>query len=261
MLLAVSPAHAQVAAGYSEYYIPGDETNMRLVFDSLGTAGTDSPDMHAVITVTAWSANTTVYYDHWEDGYDFDPANPGTADETYTLSTGVPLVFESANIGDPRTSSTTCERTATERLITAGTTTCYDGGDRIYVAGGVVTVTRAGWIEDAGRRPTRRRRGRSTRSSRSSRPTSCPSARTWRLKSYLDFRRVSVLVQATADDTTFTVDLDGNGTCGPARHEPRRRRSDVDHASRCSAARPSSSTDASACRGRPGPTRHHQQQP
>ena len=30
------------------------------------------------------------------------------------------------------------------------TTTCYDGGDRIYVAGGVVTVTRVGWIEGVG---------------------------------------------------------------------------------------------------------------
>ena len=32
--------------------------------------------MHAVITVTAWSDNTTVYYDHWETGTNFDPANP-----------------------------------------------------------------------------------------------------------------------------------------------------------------------------------------
>ena len=133
-LLAVPPAHAQVAAGYSEYYIPGDETNMRLVFNTLDAAGTNY-GMHAVIAVTAWSANTTVYYDHWEDGYDFDPANPGTADETVILAnTGDQRIFESANIPtNPR-----------------GTATYYDGGDRIYVAGGVVTVTRASWIEAVG---------------------------------------------------------------------------------------------------------------
>ncbi len=56
---------------------------------------------------------------------------------------------------------------------------------------------------------TSRRRGRSTPSSRSSRPTSCRSARTC---GFADFNRVFVLVQATADNTTFTVDLDGDGT-------------------------------------------------
>ncbi len=117
---------------------------------------------HAVISVTAWSDNTTVYYDHWENGYGFDPTNPGTADETFILvNTGDQRVFESANIPtNPRR-----------------TTTCYDGGDRIYVAGGVVTVTRVGWIE-AGGVGASRRHGRSTRSSRSSRPTSFRSART-----------------------------------------------------------------------------------
>ena len=56
--------------------------------------------MHAVIAVTAWSANTTVYYDHWEDGYDFDPANPeATADETVVLAnTGDQRIFESSTI-------------------------------------------------------------------------------------------------------------------------------------------------------------------
>jgi len=54
-------------------------------------------DRHALGTsVVAWSANTTVYYDHWENGYNFDPNNPAaTADETYTLATpGTIKVFD-----------------------------------------------------------------------------------------------------------------------------------------------------------------------
>ena len=59
-------------------------------------------------------------------------------------------MLESANIAIPRTSSTTCDTYRNGTLIAAGTTTCYDGGDRIYVAGGAVTVTRAAWIEEQG---------------------------------------------------------------------------------------------------------------
>ena len=96
------------------------------------TAGTNY-GTHAVIAVTAWSANTTVYYDHWEDGYDFDPANPGTADETVIL------------VEHRRPAGLRVRQHPDDTR--RGTTTCYDGGDRIYVAGGVVTVTRASWIE------------------------------------------------------------------------------------------------------------------
>ena len=177
LLLAAAPAMGQVAAGYSEYYIPGSENTVSAVLRSLGPAPT-SPNTHVVVSVTAWSPSTTLYVDHWEDGYDFDPANPTTADETYTLTTGAPLVFESANVVIPRTASTTCNTYRNGTLITTGATTCYDGGDRIYVAGG---RSRSPARPGSSRRapPSRRPPGRSTRSSPSSRPTSSPSARTW----------------------------------------------------------------------------------
>ena len=157
VLLAASPAMAQVAAGYSEYYIPGDEDTMRLVLCAQGaTACVATAHTRAGISVTAWSDNTTLYYDHWEDGFDFDPANPATADETFTLATaGNRLVLEGRNINIPRTTrrrppTSTCDNYRNNVLVAAATTRCYDGRDRLYVAGGVVTVTRVGWIEERG---------------------------------------------------------------------------------------------------------------
>jgi uncharacterized repeat protein (TIGR01451 family) len=191
VLLAASPALAQSIAGYSEYFIPADETNMWYVFDNLDNA-TTTP-MHSVIAVTAWSANTTVYYDHWENGYNFDPNNPATADETVILATaGAQRVFESANIPTaPR-----------------GTATFYDGGDRIYVAGGTVTVTRASWIESV---------GAGNQSAAWEIYPVKPQLTTYVLPfgenlGFAPFTRVYVLIQATTNNTTFTVDLNGDGT-------------------------------------------------
>ncbi len=195
LLSFVSSASAQVAAGYSEYFIPGNETQMRYVFNNLDGAGANY-GMHSVITVTAWSANTTVYYDHWEDGYDFDPANPATADETVVLlNTGDQRVFQSANIPtNPR-----------------GTATYYDGGDRIYVAGGTVTVTRASWIEAV---------GVGNQAAAWEIYPIKPQLTTYVMPigenlGFADFERVYALIQATADGTIVTVDLDGNGTADP----------------------------------------------
>lgn len=138
MLIASSslPAHAQNSAGYSEYYIPGSEQQLWDIFVNLDNDPVlvSGSGMHAVIAVTASLDGTTVYYDHWEDGYDFDPNTPGTADETYTINAGEVQEFESSNIPvNPR-----------------GTSVFYDGTDRIYVAGGPVTVTRASWPESIG---------------------------------------------------------------------------------------------------------------
>ena len=214
LFLSAAISHAAAPAGYSEYYIPGDETNMSAVLSALGPALPASPNMHALITVSTWSDNTTIYYDHWEhckgipvgspgclNGYNFDPANPAaTADETYTLATaGSNRTFESANIPIPRP-----------------TATFYDGKDRIYIAGGAATVTRASWLEE---------RGAGVQAVGWEIYPVKPQLTTYVLPfgedlalaptNYLDFLRVYVLIQATANNTTFTVDLNGDGTPDP----------------------------------------------
>src|SRR3990172_1764544 len=104
LFLSVAPqgsAQAQASAGYSEFYIPGATQQMWDIFENLH----NNPDlveasgMHNVTAVTATLDSTTVYYDHWEDGYDFDPADPvATADESYVLNSGGVREFESSNI-------------------------------------------------------------------------------------------------------------------------------------------------------------------
>ncbi len=200
MFLGGTPVFAAVSSGYSEYIVPGDEEIVHAILDELGDGDQTSPnaDTHSYIAVTVWSDNTTIYYDHWEDGYDFDRDDPSTADETYTLANrGESQIFEGTNIPtDPR-----------------GTATYYDGRDRIFVAGGAVTVSRSAWTESAGTLlalawevyPIR------------------PQLITYILPfgenladpagdDLQDFERVYALVQATADNTVVTIDFDGDGT-------------------------------------------------
>ncbi len=188
-------AHAAAPAGYTKYYIPGDEDEMYRIFSQFGATGTA---MHTIITITAWADNTTVYYDHWEDGYDFDPDNPLTADETVVLASSGDFHTFSDPGGVP--------------IPLTGAGPYYDGRDIIYVAGGATTVSRTSWIESVG-------------------PTQSIAWEVYPVKPQLtayilpfgedlssapknltDFSRVFVLIQATGNGTIVTVDLDGDGT-------------------------------------------------
>jgi uncharacterized repeat protein (TIGR01451 family) len=210
-------AFGSASAGYSEFYIPGDEAFMMQVLDDVG--GNDQTGtfgyMHSVITVTVWTDNTTLYYDHWENGYGFDPADPGnTADETYSLpNSGDMKTFESDDIPTYNRFSVTPDiykRNPVDTDPSPITSPApynnyfYDGRDRIYVAGGAATVSRAGWTESAGTLlavaweiyPVR------------------PQLTTYILPfgedlapNYDDFDRVYTLIQATGDDTVIHVDL------------------------------------------------------
>ena len=208
LLLSAGAAFGQAAAGYSEYFLPGDEEKMYFIFNDLDV-NAGATGMHSVTSVVAWSANTTIYYDHWENGYNFDPNNPAaTADETYTLANaGSIRLFESTNVPNIRNAASTC----------AGQTNpgnrCYDGGDRIYVAGGPVTVTRAVWMEA---------RGAGNQGDAWEIYPVKPQLTTYVLAFgednfatsnafFTGFERVYALIQATDDNTTVTVDLNNDG--------------------------------------------------
>jgi uncharacterized repeat protein (TIGR01451 family) len=200
LLLAASTARGQAVAGYSEYFIPGDEDTIGAVLCSLGTTACPAGYLtHAAISMAGWTNATSIYYDHWEDGYDFDPENPATADEITTVNAGGFRVFETANIALPTTTQPTCSP--------AGTCN-YDGRDHIYVAGGAVTVSRISWIEERG---------------------VGLQGMAWeiypvkpQLTHYIvpfgetsgwdGFQRISTLIQATRDATTITIDINGDGT-------------------------------------------------
>jgi uncharacterized repeat protein (TIGR01451 family) len=201
LMLVLSPqvVRGGLTAGYSEYYIPGGTDQLWGIFQDLDN---DPPlvqgdGLHSVIAVTAYSDNTTIYYDHWEDGYDFDPANPvATADEIRYSDEGVVQEFESSNVPVPR-----------------GTTEVhYDGRDRIYVAGGPVSVTRASWPESIGTvfalawevYPVKPFLMSYTIPVGEDLFTGTPAH-----SAYRDFERVYVIVQSTSDGTTVVIDDPG----------------------------------------------------
>jgi uncharacterized repeat protein (TIGR01451 family) len=115
-------------AGYQEFFLPHvDNYDVFYAVDS--NIGTSNKNMHYVVGVTAAADNTVVYYDHWENGL----SSGTTADETVSLNKGQVYKFESSNIPSPR-----------------GTSTRYDGGDRIYVSGSLLQLVVSAWSESVG---------------------------------------------------------------------------------------------------------------
>ncbi|MBI9084248.1 MAG: DUF11 domain-containing protein [Desulfobacterales bacterium] len=198
IFMSAGVVHAAVFGGYSEYYIPGREEQMWHVFNDIArrAGGTinSGPGMHSVISITSPGEGSTVYYDHWEDGYEFDPADPeNTYDEKHVLAAGEVLRRESSNIPVPN----------------RGTNTYYDGGDRLYVAGTSAAVSRTSWTEDQG----------------------TILAISWELLpvkpfltdytipvgenlagQYEDFERVYVIVQSVSDNNVVQIDNGGDGS-------------------------------------------------
>jgi len=186
-------AFASAPSGYSEYYIPGGELQLREIFRDLDNdPSLAASAMHCVIGVTASADNTTIYYDHWEDGYDLDLNDPSTADETFTLNRGQVQRFESANIPVPRTGTPP--------------PTYYDGQDRLYAAGGSVTVTRSSWPEVTGTVFALSWEIYPTKPFLTDYTIPVGQNLASAPKLYDDFARVYVIVQATADGTTVEID-------------------------------------------------------
>ncbi len=194
---------AEVPAGQSEYFIPGFSQDLRTILVDIDNDPVITNTMHNVITVSVGGDNTTVYYDHWEDGY-------GTLatgyNERYTANKGDILTFESSAIpSNPRGGSLdSCPGSVFPAGGSPGgqSNYCYDGRDRIYTVGGAVSVAQAFW------------------------PTSSGTvfANAWEIypvkpyetsyvipvgedlyPAYADFEQVFVLAQATENGTTINI--------------------------------------------------------
>jgi uncharacterized repeat protein (TIGR01451 family) len=89
-----------------------------------------SNTLTSIVSLVASSNGTVYYYDHWEDGYDADPLQPGPTTEVGRLDAGGVRTFKS-DID-----------TATPLW---GTVLQYDGRDRLTIAGEVAAVIRAAY--------------------------------------------------------------------------------------------------------------------
>ena len=124
---------AALPAGFQEFFTPMPADLTQDIFVNIDNDPAVSNGMHYVVGVTASADNTMLYYDHWEDGYEY-PGSPGYPDEQVALSKGQVYKFESSNIpSSPR-----------------GTAQYYDGGDRIFVSGSLLQLVVSTWPESPG---------------------------------------------------------------------------------------------------------------
>ncbi|MEM8930060.1 MAG: SdrD B-like domain-containing protein, partial [Acidobacteriota bacterium] len=119
-----NPAAAQLR---QIFFVPLDETHVRDVAFAINATAGDVT--HTVISLSATADGTTVFYDHWEDGYEDDLENPvQPTTETFMLDAGDFIALEDDIDLAPRDTA----------IIE------YDGRDKIGTTE-QIAVTRAGW--------------------------------------------------------------------------------------------------------------------
>ncbi|CAK8722576.1 hypothetical protein GKODMF_14150 [Candidatus Electrothrix gigas] len=227
--------HAAAISGYWEYFIPGDEKQVR---DVLADLDSDSPSDKgiSIIGIAAWTDDTTIYYDHWENGYSFDPDNPDKNDadeivvmrETGTIATACSEdndgtytpdcqtadsyhVFDSHDI--PRNGWSAGSGCTGAETTTGTANYCYDGRDRIFIAGGNVTLSRATWTTKEGSLQALAWEVYPIRPQLTT--YILPFGEDLNSQGLLDFERVFGMFQATKDNTAFQVDFNNDGTFDP----------------------------------------------
>ncbi|MEO1088328.1 MAG: hypothetical protein AAFY88_29200, partial [Acidobacteriota bacterium] len=130
-------ALASAASGQLKqtFYLPVAEEGVRTTAIAInttngGTTTAPNPDTtRAVMSLTSTANGTVVFYDHWEDGYEADLANPVQAStETLNLDAGDFIALENDVFTNPRDP----------------TQIRYDGRDKVGSTE-PIAVTRAGW--------------------------------------------------------------------------------------------------------------------
>ncbi len=114
-----------------QYFVPFDDRDlmaMLAVSNNCQSSGIPVGNLlTSGVSVVASSNGTVYYYDHWEDGYDPDPLQPGPTTETGVLNSGQAHLFSN----DIDTSTTPW-----------GSQRYYDGRDRITIVGEDAFVVR-----------------------------------------------------------------------------------------------------------------------
>ena len=125
-----APSAFALPAGFQEFYIPLPADLVQDIFEDIDYDPAVSDNMHFVVGVTASADNTTLYYDHWENGL----LTGAAGDQVVALNKGDVYYFESSNIPtNPR-----------------GSSTYYDGGDRVFIAGSLLQLVVSAWSESPG---------------------------------------------------------------------------------------------------------------
>ena len=131
------------------FFVPLPELEVQTSLKSVDTNNAVGNVMRSIIAIVATGSNTIIYYDHWEDGYEPDMANPiQSSTEIWgddDPGNGIPPGFavDLINAGDVITldNNVSLPRDPSQIL--------YDGRDKF---GGTlaVAVTRASWALNPG---------------------------------------------------------------------------------------------------------------
>lgn len=133
------------------FVVPLREQDIYTSLRTINTAVTNQ--IWSIISITATADGTTVYYDHWEDGYDANPTSPGpgSTSRTITLNAGQSFVFRN------RVDLTKVGQLGTYDLNGDGdtsdpgeTNTYYADGRDLISATAPVYVARAAWADKPG---------------------------------------------------------------------------------------------------------------
>jgi len=131
-ILIVFQAQAQIDA--FTYFVPFPADQLDDLFDLANNDNNFIDDnIETTISISIHRDNTTIYYDHWEDGLEENPTSPiqsttevfnGNAGDIFTLSNSVVLPRNPADL-------------------------FYDGGDKLVSVNGSIAVSLAVWPDSA----------------------------------------------------------------------------------------------------------------
>ena len=205
-LMAIPNLSAQaLAAGIYDYYIPASSRQIMDIFiaNDNNPVINESDGLHYVIALTAYLDDTVIYYDHWENGYSFNPVTFTGADEIYTGDHGQVMNFVSSSVpanrlAAPNEPINACGTSSSNP--DGPTTNCYDGRDHVFVTGGMAASLTI-WPEVIGTVYALSWALYPTKPFQTS--YTIPVGRN--LTGYNDFSNTYVIVQSTADGTQVTI--------------------------------------------------------
>ncbi|MBN1874131.1 MAG: DUF11 domain-containing protein [Anaerolineae bacterium] len=190
------------------YFVPLPETQLRTML--LRLYSSTGSTIRSVVSIVVTGNDALVYYDHWEDGYELDMANPTQASSEVwgdgNVSTGAP----------PGCASDACDVLDSGDVIPLEndvplprnpTTILFDGRDKIGVTKNAV-VARAAWPTNPG--------------SVMADAVEAPEVKRWGLEFKIPvgqnvsadamFEYTGLMVTASQNGTQVQIDRDGNGS-------------------------------------------------
>jgi uncharacterized repeat protein (TIGR01451 family) len=204
-----------MASGISDFYVPTSSGQIMAIFidnDNTNSSGGVLIDqnlgIHYVIGLTAYMDNTVVYYDHWENGYNFNPVTLTGADEAYSGNQGDVLNFISYSVPisrSPAPGETIAECDPRSSNPSGTTTNCYDGRDHLFITGGAA-ATLTVWPESVGTAYALSWALYPTKPFETNHTIPVGKNLAGSPSYYLDFTKTYVIVQSTEDGNLVTID-------------------------------------------------------